>query len=141
MKLLGTRPSEPVVKKGLTAIGSRLAALSKSSLLKSNTTFSADRGGGAVVTKIRALFKSLPEHGAGLGNTSEENGMLPGEEINSKWLALLTLEKACLSTVVLEGTHSYIRSQSIYLDLRYGLCLNSIYCKHLTFKTRQSHLN
>ncbi|BBM98158.1 wings apart-like protein [Marchantia polymorpha subsp. ruderalis] len=104
MKLLGTRPSEPVVKKGLTAIGSRLAALSKSSLLKSNTTFSADRGGGAVVTKIRALFKSLPEHGAGLGNTSEENGMLPGEEINSKWLALLTLEKACLSTVVLEDS-------------------------------------
>ncbi|KAL3685661.1 hypothetical protein R1sor_003683 [Riccia sorocarpa] len=108
MKLLGTSPSEPVVKKSLTALGSRLAALSKTTLQKSNSVLhlSADRGGAAVVAKIRALFKSSPEHSPGSPLSHEENGMLPGEEINSKWLALLTLEKACLSTVVLEDSNA-----------------------------------
>lgn len=103
MKLLGAQSSQPVVKKGLGAIGSRLAAFAKATVPRSGTSVVGVDRGAAVVTKVRELFKSLQEHGTGRGSLSDENGILQGEEISSKWLALLTLEKACISTVVLEG--------------------------------------
>jgi hypothetical protein len=103
MKLLGSQAAQPVAKKGFSALGSRLAAFAKNTVPKSATSLiSVDRGA-AVETKVRELFKSLQEHGTGKGSANEENGIMQGEEISAKWLALLTLEKACISTVILEG--------------------------------------
>ncbi|CAM6087321.1 unnamed protein product [Calypogeia fissa] len=104
MKLLGTQSSQPVVKKGLSAFGSKLAAFAKATVPRSGISVGGVDRGAAVVSKVRELFKSLQEQGTGRGNLSEENGILQGEEISSKWLALLTLEKACISTVVLEDS-------------------------------------
>lgn len=104
MRLLGPGvPQRPERSRGLSSIGAKLMKLSAGSSMRKGATSglqALDAGEMSVRAKVEQLFG----RNKGVGNRQDDHtGWLHGEEVSSKWLALLTLEKACISTVVLEG--------------------------------------
>jgi hypothetical protein len=102
MKLM--RPSRPPIQKEkLSMVGSRLLALD--SIPKPNkvepSSAGADHGG--IVDKVKQLLSITKGWKDGVMTSSDHCASFPAEALSSEWLVLLTLEKACLSTVVLEG--------------------------------------
>lgn len=110
MGLLGSSLSRPV-KKSLSTVGNKLAGLGHR--LKNGSIGSGvDKGGAAVVAEVHQLFAKDEKNPFGHLNKDATSGFLLGQEVSSKWLALLTVEKACISPVVLEGKY--------YLNYRHG---------------------
>lgn len=110
MGLLGSSLSRPV-KKPLSTVGNKLAGLGNR--LKSGSLGSGvDKGGAAVVAEVHQLFAKDEKNPFGHLNKDDTSGFLLGQEVSSKWLALLTVEKACISPVVLEGKE--------FLNCRHG---------------------
>jgi hypothetical protein len=101
MGLLGSSLYRPT-KKASSTIGNKLAGLG-SKLKGSTHATGVDQGGAAVVAEVHQLFAKEERSPFGHLNKDEGSGYLLGQEVTSKWLALLTLEKACMSTVVLDG--------------------------------------
>ncbi len=99
MRLLGSSPPQPP-KKSSFSIGNKLAGLGTRMKTGSAGMAAVDQGGAAVVAEVHELFAREEKID---DNQDEWSGYLLGQELTAKWLALLTLEKACLSTVVLEG--------------------------------------
>jgi hypothetical protein len=101
MGLLGSSLSRPV-KKSLSTVGNKLAGLGHR--LKSGSIGSGvDKGGAAVVAEVHQLFAKDEKNPFGHLSKDATSGFLLGQEVSAKWLALLTVEKACISPVVLEG--------------------------------------
>ncbi|CAM6079469.1 unnamed protein product [Sphagnum tenellum] len=98
MRLLGSSPPQPP-KKSSFSIGNKLAGLGTRMKTGSAGMAAVDQGGAAVVAEVHELFAREEKID---DNQDEWSGYLLGQELTAKWLALLTLEKACLSTVVLE---------------------------------------
>ncbi|KAJ7285501.1 hypothetical protein O6H91_Y329900 [Diphasiastrum complanatum] len=110
LKLLSSEYQAHVAENTST-FGMKLASLS-SKLTRQKVNASStglDQGGTSVIAKVKALFASLKERSTGEGMQDAEQEQFSGDELSSKWLALLTLEKACLSTVVLEDTAGTVK--------------------------------
>ncbi|CAM6009739.1 unnamed protein product [Sphagnum balticum] len=105
MRLLGSSLPQPP-KKSLFSIGNKLAGLGARMKTGNAGMAALDQGGAAVVAEVHELFAREEK----TDNSQDEGcGYLLGQELTAKWLALLTLEKACLSTVVLEDTSGAAR--------------------------------
>jgi hypothetical protein len=101
MGLLGSSLSRPA-NKAVSTIGNKLAGLGFR--LKSGSVGTGvDKAGAAVVAEVHQLFAKDEKSPFGHLNKDATSGFLLGQEVSSKWLALLTVEKACISPVVLEG--------------------------------------
>eukprot|EP01018_Ginkgo_biloba_P033674 Gb_07894 [translate_table: standard] len=97
-------PSLPEASdKKASHFGSKLLGINPSSRELKVSSSSFDRSGVAIMLKVRKLLSSLKEISVGKSEQDQESDCLPKQELSSRWLALLTLEKACLSTVALEG--------------------------------------
>ncbi|CAM6037527.1 unnamed protein product [Sphagnum compactum] len=105
MRLLGSSPPQPP-KKSSFSIGNKLAGLGTRMKTGSAGMAAVDQGGAAVVAEVHELFAREEKID---DNQDEWSGYLLGQELTAKWLALLTLEKACLSTVVLEDNSGAAR--------------------------------
>lgn len=110
MGLLGSSLSRPANKASST-VGNKLAGLAFR-LKSGNVSSGVDKAGAAVVAEVHQLFAKDEKSPFGHLNKDETSGFLLGQEVSSKWLALLTVEKACISPVVLEGKS--------YLNYRYS---------------------
>ncbi|KAI7736243.1 hypothetical protein M8C21_022693 [Ambrosia artemisiifolia] len=93
-----------VTKNKVSTLGSKLVALSKDA-----TIFNDGKGdessSTAILQKVEEILlscKELKQRGAG-----DSDAKRP--ELNPKWIALLTMEKACLSTVSLEETTGAVK--------------------------------
>lgn len=119
MKLLG--PScPPVQEKRLSVLGSRLLALgshAKSNRAEVSTT-GVDQGGTLVVDKVKYLLSTMKEWRDEILKPDYQSASFPGEALSSEWLVLLTFEKACLSTVVLEDNAGSVRRVGGYFKER-----------------------
>eukprot|EP00250_Pteridium_aquilinum_P009658 c18835_g1_i1 orf=139-2943(+) len=110
MKLL-----DPVCRsvhdKRLSRLGSRLLALgtnSKSNKVEAHLTV-LDQGGLLLVNKVKHLLSTMKGRSDGTLKLDDQSASFPAEVLSSEWLVLLTLEKACLSTVVLEENAGSVR--------------------------------
>lgn len=101
MGLLGSSLSRPVKKTSSTG-GSKLSELGFRSKIGISGS-GVDKSGAAVVAEVHQLFAKDEKNPFSYLNKDSESGFLLGQEISSKWLALLTVEKACISPVVLDG--------------------------------------
>eukprot|EP00252_Welwitschia_mirabilis_P013661 TRINITY_DN3003_c0_g1_i6.p1 TRINITY_DN3003_c0_g1~~TRINITY_DN3003_c0_g1_i6.p1 ORF type:complete len:908 (-),score=190.38 TRINITY_DN3003_c0_g1_i6:231-2954(-) len=99
--------SFPERKEKAESLGTKLLGMiNKSNLSKPSSAI--DSGGEAIISEVQTLLLHMKEtHGT--SNTDEERYYLSSKELNSKWLALLTLEKACLSKISLEDTSASVR--------------------------------
>ncbi|XP_068645465.1 wings apart-like protein 1 isoform X2 [Aristolochia californica] len=64
-----------------------------------------DSSSGAIISKVQEILLSYKE----IKPLTGDNDGIERPELNSKWIALLTFEKACLSTVSLEDTSGTVR--------------------------------
>nr|GEV69890.1 putative WAPL (Wings apart-like protein regulation of heterochromatin) protein [Tanacetum cinerariifolium] len=91
-------------KKKVTTLGSKLVALSKDVSIfndgKGDESLSA-----ALLQKVEEVLVSCKE----LKPRSESDSETKRPELTPKWIALLTMEKACLSTVSLEESTGTVR--------------------------------
>ena len=82
-------------KSKVTTLGSKLVALSKDT-----SSFNDNKGeessSASILNKVQEVLVNCKEL-----KESDSEGKRP--ELNPKWVALLTMEKACLSTISLEG--------------------------------------
>ena len=93
----------PVQKERLSLVGSRLLALTsipKPSKAEPSST-AVEHGG--IVEKVKQLLSTTKGWRDGIMTPNDHSASFPAEALSSEWLVLLTFEKACLSTVVLEG--------------------------------------
>lgn len=107
LKLLFSSIPEPSEKKA--SLGRKLLGVTTNSSMSKAPVSGVDRGGVAITVKVQKLLSSMREIHVGNGDQDEDRDCFQFQELNSKWLALLTLEKACLSTVALEDTSGSVR--------------------------------
>lgn len=110
MKLLGpTCP--PLHENKLSCLGNKLLGLgSKSSSCKvESSSMGNDQGVALVLDKVKGLLSSMKMWGDVIVKSDDQSVCPPSEALSSQWLALLTLERACLSTVVLEDNAGSVR--------------------------------
>ena len=84
-----------------------------------------DSSSSAIMSKVHAILLNCKELKSGNG----DDDVIGRSELSSKWISLLTMEKACLSTVSFEGK---LQFQNSLAQLSYGpqreldvLCINS----------------
>lgn len=107
LKLLLPSLPEASEKKG--SLGSKILGVPTNSSLLKVSSSGSDRGGVAILSKVRKLLSTMKEIHTKSSDEDRDGDSFSGEGLNSKWLALLTLEKACLSTVALEDTSGAVR--------------------------------
>ncbi|KAF8413908.1 hypothetical protein HHK36_001904 [Tetracentron sinense] len=111
LKLLKPSMSDTTEDKALT-IGCKLLALRKDPSILRDTTKKLDSSSAAIISKVQEILASCKE-------MKSRNGDVDGigrPELSPKWIALLTMEKACLSTVSLEGGSTALRAGCIDSD-------------------------
>ncbi|KAF3796193.1 Wings apart-like protein-like protein [Nymphaea thermarum] len=89
---------KPIIGSNLLAVNGDIGLLTKNSKSVDSTTM-------AIMLKVQELLLSCKE--LHMGNCDEDVTRRP--QLNSKWVALLALEKACLSTISLEDTSGSVR--------------------------------
>ncbi|KAJ4975736.1 hypothetical protein NE237_000842 [Protea cynaroides] len=104
LKLLEPQLADTTVKKAPT-IGSKLLALHKDPGVLRHATKISDSTSTAIILKVHELLLSCKE----IKVINVENDVVGRPELSPKWIALLTLEKACLSAVSLEDTSGTVR--------------------------------
>ncbi|KAA8515284.1 hypothetical protein F0562_018486 [Nyssa sinensis] len=104
IKLLKPLASDATKDKGLT-IGGKLLALRKDVDILQDTARGLDSTASAILLKVQEILVSCKEMKSSDGN---DNGM-GKPELSPKWIALLTMEKACLSTISIEDTSGTVR--------------------------------
>ena len=98
IKLL--KPVIPTAKENkIGKVGSKLLALRKDAKISRDTSKVLDSSSAAIAAKVEEILVSCKEIKSRCGDDSG----LRRSELNPKWVALLTLEKACLSKISLEG--------------------------------------
>ncbi|XP_010245302.1 PREDICTED: uncharacterized protein LOC104588878 [Nelumbo nucifera] len=104
LKLLKPPLANTVENKAPT-IGCKLLALRKDPVILRDTTKKLDSSSSAVISKVEEILLSCKE----INSCNGDNEGMGRPELSPKWIALLTMEKACLSTVSLEDTSGTIR--------------------------------
>ncbi|KAJ0693584.1 putative wing apart-like protein [Helianthus annuus] len=103
LKLL--KPVTTIVTKNKgSTLGSKLVALSKDASIF-NDGKADESSSAAILQKVEDILVSCKE----LKPRVESDSDMKRPELNPKWIALLTMEKACLSTVSLEETTGTVR--------------------------------
>nr|XP_010918439.1 uncharacterized protein LOC105042809 [Elaeis guineensis] len=103
IKLLNP-PVANTVEDKTSTIGSKILGICKPHI-RSGTNKAADSSSRAIISKVQEILLSCKEIKASHGD--DEGTERP--ELSSKWIALLTMEKACLSTVSFEDTSDMVR--------------------------------
>ncbi|XVF27668.1 hypothetical protein REPUB_Repub14bG0128500 [Reevesia pubescens] len=104
IKLL--KPVIPTAKENKTGkVGFKLLALRKDADISRDTTKVLDSSSAAIISKVEEILVSCKEIKSRCGDDSG----LKRPELSPKWIALLTLEKACLSKISLEDTTGTVR--------------------------------
>ncbi|KAM0072583.1 putative wing apart-like protein [Helianthus debilis subsp. tardiflorus] len=93
-----------VTKNKVSTLGSKLVALSKDTSI-----FNDGKGDESTATAISQKVEEILVSCKELKQRSASDGDAKRPELNPKWVALLTMEKACLSTVSLEETTGTVR--------------------------------
>ncbi|THG15258.1 hypothetical protein TEA_029700 [Camellia sinensis var. sinensis] len=94
-----------VNKDKTSTIGSKLLALRKDfDILQDNST-GVDSTSTAIMLKVQEILVSCKE----LKSSNANDNATKKPQLSPKWLALLTMEKACLSTIALEDTSGTVR--------------------------------
>lgn len=104
LKLLNPSSLRKVEGK-VPSIGSKLLALHRDPGTLRGLSKKMDSSSTAIILKVQEILMSCKE--LKLGNRNDDGAGRP--ELSPKWVALLTLEKACLSTVSLEDTSGTVR--------------------------------
>ncbi|KAK1309527.1 hypothetical protein QJS10_CPA09g01583 [Acorus calamus] len=99
LKLLNPPISDTVEAKALT-FGSKLLSVHGESGMSSAPNKRLDPSTAGIASKVQEILLSCKEIKSWSGN---DDGM-ERPELNAKWIVLLTMEKACLSTVSFEDT-------------------------------------
>jgi hypothetical protein len=99
LKLLN--PPVNVVDAKTSSIGSKLLGISKFQMLNGPIK-DTDSGSEDILSKVEEILLSCKE----IKPLDRDGRRTARPELCSKWLALLTMEKACLSAVALEGEFS-----------------------------------
>ncbi|XP_022720491.1 uncharacterized protein LOC111278193 isoform X2 [Durio zibethinus] len=86
-------------------VGSKLLALCKDADISRDPTKVLDSSSAAIISKVEEILVSCKEIKPRCG----DDGGLRRPELSPKWIALLTLEKACLSKISLEDTNGTVR--------------------------------
>ncbi|XP_022723242.1 uncharacterized protein LOC111280291 isoform X2 [Durio zibethinus] len=86
-------------------MGYKLLALQKDADISRDTTKVLDSSSAAIISKVEEILISCKEMKSRCGDDSG----LRRPELSPKWIALLTLEKACLSKISLEDTTGTVR--------------------------------
>ena len=118
------KPVIPTAKENKTGkVGYKLLALRKDADISRDTTKVLDSSSAAIISKVEEILVSCKEIKPGCGNDSG----LRRPELSPKWIALLTLEKACLSKISLEGIlWKYLRIfKYLFYRLSYWGCNGS----------------
>ncbi|KAK8530290.1 hypothetical protein V6N13_068222 [Hibiscus sabdariffa] len=104
LKLL--KPVIPTAKEIKTGkIGYKLLALHKDVGISRNTTKVLDSSSAAIISKVEEILVSCKE----MKSTCGDDSGLKRPELSPKWIALLILEKACLSKISLEDATGMVR--------------------------------
>ncbi|EEF43242.1 conserved hypothetical protein [Ricinus communis] len=86
-------------------IGSKLLAFRKDSDILRDTTKLVDSSSASIVAKVQEILVSCKDIKSCCG---DDSGM-ERPELSPKWIALLTMEKACLSKISFEDTSGMVR--------------------------------
>ncbi|KAG5516870.1 hypothetical protein RHGRI_037564 [Rhododendron griersonianum] len=93
-----------VSKDKASTISSKLIALRKNVDILQDTSKGTDSTSAAIMLKVQEVLVSCKEMKSSDG---KDNAMMTSK-LTPKWIALLTLEKACLSTISLEGKRCFL---------------------------------
>ncbi|XP_043689133.1 wings apart-like protein 2 [Telopea speciosissima] len=104
LKLLKPPIADTTVEKAPT-IGSKLLSLHKDPGALRNAAKILDSTSNAIILKVHELLLSCKE----IKVSNVDNDGMGRPELSPKWIALLTMEKACLSAVSLEDTSGTVR--------------------------------
>ncbi|GAB2301167.1 hypothetical protein Dimus_035200 [Dionaea muscipula] len=104
LKLLKQLVDDPPEDKA-PAMGHRLLAFRKDVHVEQGTTTRLDTSSAAIISKVKEILMDCKDMKA-----SNENDVgIPRPELNARWIALLTIEKASLSTISIEDTSGTVR--------------------------------
>ncbi|MCO5548529.1 hypothetical protein L7F22_001989 [Adiantum nelumboides] len=119
LKLMAPASSLPQDKR-LSLLGSRLLALGSHSKPIKVETDSAmlDKGGILLVNKVKHLLSTMKGQNDGIFKLDSLGAPFAGGVLSSESLVLLTLERACLSTLVLEDSAGSVRRVGGYFKER-----------------------
>ncbi|KAE9461839.1 hypothetical protein C3L33_06250, partial [Rhododendron williamsianum] len=91
-----------VSKDKASTISSKLIALRKNVDILQDTSKGTDSTSAAIMLKVQEVLVSCKE----MKSSDGKDNAMTTSKLTPKWIALLTLEKACLSTISLEGSPS-----------------------------------
>ncbi|KAB2025481.1 hypothetical protein ES319_D06G152000v1 [Gossypium barbadense] len=104
MKIL--KPIIPPAKENKTEkVGFKLLALRKDANVSRDTIKVLDSSSAAIISKVEEILVSCKEMKSRFGDDSD----VRRPELSPKWIALLTLEKACLSRISIEDATGTVR--------------------------------
>ncbi|KAM7500813.1 hypothetical protein LguiA_025227 [Lonicera macranthoides] len=103
IKLLKPLVSD-ATKAKIPSIGSKLLALRKDAAFLQDSK-GVDATSTAIMVKVQEMLVSCKE----MNSRDWNDKIIERPELSPKWIALLTLEKACLSTISLEDTSGTVR--------------------------------
>ncbi|XP_011012786.1 PREDICTED: uncharacterized protein LOC105116963 isoform X2 [Populus euphratica] len=86
-------------------IGSKLLALRKDSDILRDTSKLADSSSTAIAAKVQEILVNCKD----MKSHSSDDSRTERPELTPKWIALLTMEKACLSKISFEDTSGMVR--------------------------------
>lgn len=104
LKLLKPIAAETAPEKA-PSISQKLLALRKDMLLSQDMTKKTDLSSSSITQKVLETLISCKD----LKASNVENDDISRPELNPNWISLLTMEKACLSTISIEDTSGTVR--------------------------------
>ena len=99
--------------------GSKLLSLRHNDDMLKSTTGRLDSSSVAVFSRVEEVLVNCKE----LKTSSQKGSVVERPELCPKWLALLTMEKACLSAISLDGIVKNIKFHILYCCLKMFLSL------------------
>ncbi|XP_058196758.1 wings apart-like protein 2 [Rhododendron vialii] len=94
-----------VSKDKASTISSKLIALRKNVDILQDTSKGTDSTSAAIMLKVQEVLVSCKE----MKSSDGKDNAMTTPKLTPKWIALLTMEKACLSTISLEDTSGTVR--------------------------------
>ncbi|MCL7030553.1 hypothetical protein MKW94_020234 [Papaver nudicaule] len=94
-------PIRVKIEEKLPSIGGKLLALHRNTVSLEDRTKALDASSTAIISKVQDILLSSQE----MESSNRDDDAIGRPELTPKWIALLTMEKACLSTVSLEDTY------------------------------------
>ncbi|XP_058078033.1 wings apart-like protein 1 [Magnolia sinica] len=104
LKLLNPPTSDSIEDKA-PSFGGKLLAIRNGPGILRGMTQRLDSSATAIISKVQEILLSCKE----VKPSNRDDDGIGRPELSSKWISLLTMEKACLSTVSLEDTSGIVR--------------------------------